>query len=111
MAVLLHSVSCLFFLYRSPSLSLCKVFDTILSNAYEVLSNNPSANVFIFGDFNVYHKDWITYSGGNDRPGEVFYKFSISNDLTEMVNFPTRIPDCDSHSSAPLDLFLDISFF
>ena len=23
-----------------------------------------------------------------------------------MVNFPTRIPDCDSHSPAPLDLFL-----
>ena len=23
-----------------------------------------------------------------------------------MVNFPTRIPDCDSHSSALLDLFL-----
>ena len=23
-----------------------------------------------------------------------------------MVNFPTRIPDCDSHSPAPLDLFI-----
>ena len=30
----------------------------------------------------------------------------ISNDLTRMVNFPTRIPDCDSHSPALLDLFL-----
>ena len=30
----------------------------------------------------------------------------ISNDLTQMVNFPTRIPDCDSHSPALLDLFL-----
>ena len=34
------------------------------------------------------------------------YNFSISNDLTQMVNFPTRIPDCDSHSPALLDLFL-----
>ena len=34
------------------------------------------------------------------------YIFSISNDLTQMVNFPTRIPECDSHSSALLDLFL-----
>ena len=42
--------------------------------------------------------DWLTYSGGNDRSGEVCYNFSISNDLTHMVNFPTRIPDCDSHS-------------
>ena len=30
----------------------------------------------------------------------------ISNDLTQMVNFPTRIPDCDSHNPALLDLFL-----
>ena len=28
------------------------------------------------------------------------------NDLTQIVNFPTRIPDCDSHSPALLDLFL-----
>ena len=32
--------------------------------------------------------------------------FFISNDLTQMVNFPTRIPDCDSHSPALLDFFL-----
>ena len=31
---------------------------------------------------------------------------SISNDLTQMVNFRTRIPDCDSHSPTLLDLFL-----
>ena len=30
----------------------------------------------------------------------------ISNDLTQMVNFPTRIPDCDFHSPALLDLFI-----
>ena len=62
--------------------------------------------MFVFGDFNVHHKDWLTYSGGTDRPGELCYNFSISNDLTQIVNFPTRIPDCDSHSPALLDLFL-----
>ena len=81
------------------------VFDSISSNTDEVLSINPSANVFVFGDFNVYHKDWLTYSGGTGRPGELCYNFSISNDLTQMVNFPTQIPDCDSHSPALLDLF------
>ena len=81
-------------------------FDSISSNTDEVLSINPSANVFVFGDFKVHHKDWLTYSGGTDRPGELCYNFSISNDLTQMVNFPTRIPDCDSHSPALLDLFL-----
>ena len=103
---LLHSVSYFFFLYRSPSSSLCTVFDSISSNIDEVLSINPSANVFVFGDFNVHHKDWLTYSGGTDRPGELCYNFSISNDLTQVVNFPTRISDCDSHSPALLDLFL-----
>ena len=103
---LLHSVSYFFFLYRSPSSALCTVFDSISSNIDEVLSINPSANVFVFGDFNVHHKDWLTYSGGTDRPGELCYNFFISNDLTQMVNFPTQIPDCDSHSPAFLDLFL-----
>ena len=42
----------------------------------------------------------------NPFPGKHCYNFSISNDFTQMVNFPTRIPDCDSHSPAFLDLFL-----
>ena len=91
---LLYSVSYFFFLYLlSPSSSLCMVFDSISWNVDEVLSINPSANVFVFGDFNVHHKDWLTYSGGTDRPGELCYNFSISNNLTQIVNFPTRIPD------------------
>ena len=67
---------------------------------------NPSANVFIFGDFNVHHQDWLIYSGGTAQPGELCYNFSISKSLTQILNFPTRIPDCDSHSHAILDLFI-----
>ena len=85
---LLHSVSYFFFLYRSPSSSLCTVFDSISSNIDEALSINPSANVFVFGDFNVHYEDWLTYSCGTDRPGELCCNFSISNDVTQMVNFP-----------------------
>ena len=70
---LLHSVSYFFFLYRSPSSALCTVFDSISSNIDEVLSINPSANVFVYGDFNVHHTDWLTYSFGSDRPGELCY--------------------------------------
>ena len=84
---------------------MCTVFYSISSNIDEVLSINPSA-VFVFGDFNIHHKDWLTYSGGTDRPGELCYNFSITNYLTQMVNFPTQIPDCDSYSPALLDLFL-----
>ena len=90
---LLHSVSYFFFLYRSPSSSLCKVFDSISSNIDEVLTINPSANMFVFRDLNVHHKDWLTYFGRTDGSGELCYNFSISNELTQMVHFPTRIPD------------------
>ena len=57
---LLHSVSYSIFLYRSSSSALCTVFDSISSNIDEVLSINPSANVFVFGDFNVHHKDGLS---------------------------------------------------
>ena len=67
---------------------------------------NSSANVFLFGDFNTHYKDWLTYSGGTDQLGKLCYNFPISNDLTQMVNFPTQIPYCDSHSPALLDFFL-----
>ena len=67
------------------------VFDSISSNIDEVLSINLSANVFFFGNFNVHHKDWLTYSGGTDRPGELCSNFCILNDLTQMVNFSTWI--------------------
>ena len=82
------------------------VFDSISYNIDEVLSINPSANMFVFGDFNVHHKDWLTYSCGTDRPAELCYNFSISNDFNQIVNFPAQIPDCDSHSPALLDLFI-----
>ena len=63
---LLHTVSYFFFFYRSPSLSLCMVFYSILSNIDEVLLINLSANIFVFGDFSIHHKDWLTYSSGTD---------------------------------------------
>ena len=84
------------------------VFDSVSSNIDEVLLINPSANVFAFGDFNIHHKDPLTYSSGTDRSGELCHNFPISNDLTQMVNFPTQIPDCDSHSPALLELLFPL---
>ena len=95
---------------QSPSSSLCMAFYSISSTIDEVLSINPSANVFVFGDFNVHHKDWLTYSSGTDRLVNS-YNFSISDDLAQTVNFPTWIPDCHSHSPVLLDfLFLTLVF-
>ena len=92
-------------------MSLCTVFDSISSNIDEVPSINPSTKVFVFGDFNVYYKEWLTYSCGTGRSGELCYNFCISSDLTQIVNFPTHIPDCGSHSPALVDLFLSFLVF
>ena len=45
--------------------------------------------------FNIHHMDWLTYSGETDRPDELYHNFSISNNLAQIVNFPTWIPYCD----------------
>ena len=58
--------------------------------------------MFAFGDFNVYH-EWLTYFCGTNRPGKLCYDFSISNDFTQMVNFPTRVPDSDSEIFLSVD--------
>ena len=56
---LLHLVSYFFFLYRLPSLTSCMVFDSISSIIDKVLS--LFLFVFLFGDFNIQHKDWLTW--------------------------------------------------
>ena len=74
---LLHSVSYFFSVYQSPSLSLCTIFDSISSNIGEIISINPSANILSFETSTSVIRtvlpslDWLTYSGGTDRPGEL----------------------------------------
>ena len=60
-------IHCLiFFLYWSPSYSLCTVIDAASYKIDEVLSITPSAKVFVLRNLNVHHKGWLTYSGGTD---------------------------------------------
>ena len=68
---LLYLVSYFFFFYQSPSSSLSTVLGSILFDINEVLWINISAYLFVFGDFNIHHKDWLTYSGRADRAGEL----------------------------------------
>ena len=82
------------------------VFDSLSSSIDEVLPINPSTAVFVFGDFKVHHKDWLTYSSRTDKLGELCYSISITNDLTQMVNFPNWIPECYSRNPALLDAFV-----
>ena len=82
------------------------VFDAFSCYIDKILWINPSANAFVFGDINAHHKDQLIYSGATERFGQLCYNLFVPNDLSQMVNFPSRIPDCDSHGSAFLDLFL-----
>ena len=82
-------------------------FDFISSKIDEILSINPSANVFVSGNFNVHNTCWLTYAGRTERHSELCYKQpSNLNDLIEIANFPTWIPVCNSYSPAFLDLFI-----
>ena len=94
---LLHSVSYFFFLYRSPSSSLCMVFDSISSNIDEVLLINSSANVFVFGDFDaLFHNIAYDYSHADwdglcdhlrDVPWEDIFKLSASAAASEFCEW------------------------
>ena len=103
---LLNSTSYFFFLYRSPSSPSCAILDSVSTNIDKALSVHPTANIFVFGDFNAHHSDWLTYSNGTNLPGERSYNFAISHDLVQIVNCPTRIPDGNTPGSSLLDLFL-----
>ena len=84
---LLHPVSYYFFLYQSLFLFLCMFFDSISSNVDQLLSINPSTNAFVLGDFKVHRKDWVTYSGGTDRPGDLCYNFLFQMNLLRWLTF------------------------
>ena len=93
---LFHSISYFFFLYQSPSSSLCTVFDSITSNVDDVFSIKPLINLYVSGSLN----------------SAIIFKSSviISNDLFQMVKFPTRIPVCDSLGRVLLVFFLSSDF-
>ena len=65
------------------------VFDAISSHF---------ASVFVLGNLKVRDKDWLTYSG--NRSDKLHYNFSFSDNLAQIVNFPTRVSERDFHSRA-----------
>ena len=57
----------------------------------EVLSINPST-IFFLRNFNVHHKDWLTYSGGSDWPGELWwFQMALLRWLTFLLGSQTVI--------------------
>ena len=103
-----------FFLNRSSSLSLCMVFDSISSNI-----NEFSQSTHLLMCLSLETLTSIIRTGLPilveliDLVNSVITLVNsviISNDLTQMVNFPTCIPDCDSHSPALFNLFFALLF-
>ena len=66
---LLHSMSYFFFLYRSPLSPSCSVLDAVSTNIDRALSKHPTANVFVFCDFNVHHVKSLKHLCETDQPG------------------------------------------
>ena len=82
------------------------IIDAISFKIDEAPSIFPSPNMFAVKVFNVHNKDWLTYTTAICRTGKLCDNFSISVDLTHMVNFLNWLSDCHSHSLVLLDLFL-----
>jgi len=80
--------------------------DSISNSIDNVLLNHPTANIFVFGDFNVHNRDWLKFSTNTDAPGNYVFDFAVSHALTQVVDFPARIPDRNDQSPKLLDLFL-----
>ena len=99
--VLLHSVFFFFFHYQSPSSSLSTVFDSISSSIDEVLSVNPSSNMFVFGNFNFHHKDWLTYSGASICSTMAFPPLGNSHHVVVSVSHADWDGLCDHLTDVP----------
>ena len=81
-------------------------FWLISSNIDEIFTINPSANVLFLGDFHIYHKDWHILVELILLMNSVIIFLS---QITQMINFPTQIPDYNS--PALLYFFLSSDFF
>ncbi|KAL7636546.1 UNVERIFIED_CONTAM: hypothetical protein RMT77_013321 [Armadillidium vulgare] len=82
-----------------------KFFDYLNSKIEHILSSSPFSEIIVLGDFNVHHRQWLSYSS-HDPAGELAYNFSIQNNLEQLVQLPTRIPDRLGDEPNILDLFL-----
>ena len=92
--------------YLSPnSTDYQKFFDYLNSKVEHILSKFPFSEIIILGDFNVHHHLWLS-SSHTDQPGELAFNFSVLNNLEQLIQHPTRIPDRPGERANILDLYL-----
>ena len=116
---LLHSTAFIFTLYR-PQDDGCDVIGKVASQIDKILVNNPSANIHVCGDFIVHHEEWLVHSNKTDPECRYCHYFSVAYELSQIIYFPTHIPDvvgqypnlldlntypdlCSAYVSSPLD--------
>lgn len=104
-APLQRTTQLLFFLYRSPSTN-AEIFTALSDKIDTLLQEYPSAEVAVFGDFNVHNVDWLVHSRTTDLSGQAAEDFAASHNLSQIVSCPTRVPDRDGDTGYLLDLFL-----
>ena len=80
--------------------------EAVSSNIDKALILLPPANIMVCGDFNAHNTEWLGHSHTTDAAGVFCQEFALAQDLTQIVDFPTRIPDRVDHQPYLLDLFL-----
>jgi hypothetical protein len=92
--------------YRSPSDNTYnELFDFLSEKADHIISEHPTAEIIILGDFNVHNKEWLG-STRTDPQGRAAETFAVSNSLTNLIKEPTYFPRIATNNPSPLDLFL-----
>ena len=72
----------------------------------EILRLSPNAEIIFSGDFNVHHVLWLQFSNRMDASGLAAESFVVLNDLTQLVDQPTHIPDNDDQQPHLFDHFM-----
>ena len=80
--------------------------EAVSSNIDMALILQLPANIMVCGDFNAHNTEWLCYSHTTDVAGLFCQEFAMAQYLTQIVDFPTHIPDRDDHQPFLLDLFL-----
>ena len=92
--------------YRSPNSPNDSDFFNVLSNQILQLNPQPNDEIVLLGDFNVHNNTWLHFSGNTNTAGIECEAFASTHNFTQLIDFPTRIPDTLNHNSHTLDLFL-----
>ncbi len=91
--------------YLSPnSADYVRFFDCLISNVEHILTHSPFSEISVSGGFNA-HQQLCLSSSFTDQPGEQAYSFSPLNDLEQLVQHSTRIPDRLGDMPNILDIF------